>query len=58
MNTTITLKDIKMGDQVVIQTTKKGDRLTALPVKVGVSGRHHHSGPNNDGSPRKNPATA
>jgi hypothetical protein len=47
-----------MGDQGVLQTTKKGDQLTAPTVKVGVSGTHHLSGLNSDGSPRKNPASA
>jgi hypothetical protein len=39
----ITLKDIKVGDEVLIQTTKKDDQLTAVMVKVGKSGTHHHS---------------
>jgi Cu/Ag efflux protein CusF len=32
----VTLKDIKVGDHVVIHATKKGDQLTAAEVKVGA----------------------
>ena len=42
MDTAITLKDIKVGDQVVIQTTRKDDHLTAVKVKVGAGGTNHH----------------
>ena len=31
----VTLKDIRVGDHVVIHATKKGDQLTAAEVKVG-----------------------
>jgi hypothetical protein len=33
---TATLKDIKVGDHIVIHATKKGDQLTASEVKVGA----------------------
>jgi hypothetical protein len=33
-DTAITPKDIKLGDQVVIQATKKDDQLTAVKVKA------------------------
>ena len=33
---TVTAKDIKVGDHVVIHATKKGDQFTAAEVKVGV----------------------
>ena len=32
----VTLKDIKVGDHVVIHATKKGDQLNAAEVKVGA----------------------
>lgn len=41
-DTAITLKDIKVGDQVVIQATKKDNQLTAVKVKVGGRGTNHH----------------
>ncbi len=34
---TITLKDIKVGDHVVIHATRKGSTLTAATVEVGAS---------------------
>jgi len=38
---TMSLKDIKVGDHVVIHATKKGDQLTALKVKLGtMKGMH------------------
>ncbi|MGA7316903.1 MAG: hypothetical protein WBX22_23360 [Silvibacterium sp.] len=36
MDTAIALKDIKVGDHVVIHATKKGDQIVAATVKVGV----------------------
>lgn len=36
MDTAITLKDIKVGDHVVIHATKKGNQLTATEVKIGM----------------------
>lgn len=36
MEKAITLKDIKVGDHVVIHATKKGDQLIAVTVKVGM----------------------
>jgi hypothetical protein len=38
MDTTITLKDIKVGDHVVIHATKKDKQLIAVAVKVGMAG--------------------
>jgi Domain of unknown function (DUF5666) len=32
----ITVKEIKVGDHIVIHATKKGDQITAAEVKVGV----------------------
>ena len=32
----ITVKDIKVGDHIVIHATKKGDQLTAEEIKVGT----------------------
>ncbi len=32
----VTLKDIKVGDRIVIDTTKKGEQFTAVEVKVGA----------------------
>ena len=31
----ISIKDIKVGDHIVIHATKKGDQLTAAEVKIG-----------------------
>ncbi|HWZ49986.1 MAG TPA: DUF5666 domain-containing protein [Granulicella sp.] len=36
MDTAITLKDIKVGDHVVIHATKKDDKLIAATVQVGM----------------------
>jgi hypothetical protein len=36
MDTAIALKDIKVGDHVVIHATKKDNKLVAATVKVGV----------------------
>jgi Cu/Ag efflux protein CusF len=36
MDTSITLKDIKVGDHVVIHASKKNNQLTAATVKVGM----------------------
>jgi len=36
MDKAITLKDIKVGDHVVVHATKKGDQLIAVTVKVGM----------------------
>lgn len=33
---TVTLKEIKVGDHIVIHTTRKGDQLTAAEVKVAT----------------------
>lgn len=35
-STTIILKDIKVGDHVVIHATEKNEKLTAATVKVGT----------------------
>jgi hypothetical protein len=40
----ITVKDIKVGDHVVIHATKKGDQLTAAEVKVGAMKMNGMSG--------------
>ena len=37
MDAAITLKDIKVGDHIVIHATKKGNELTAVEVKIGMS---------------------
>jgi hypothetical protein len=39
----ITLKDIKVGDRVVIHTTKKDGKLIAATVQVGMGSMSHHS---------------
>jgi hypothetical protein len=39
----ITLKDIKVGDYVVIHTTKKDGKLIAATVQVGMGSMSHHS---------------
>ncbi len=36
--TTVALKDIKVGDHIVIHATKKDNQLTAAEVKVGAMG--------------------
>ena len=36
MDTAIALKDIKVGDHVVIHATKKGNQLVAATVKIGM----------------------
>ncbi len=36
MNTAIALKDIKVGDHVVIHATKKDGKLIAATVQVGI----------------------
>jgi hypothetical protein len=36
MNAAIALKDIKVGDHVVIHATKKNDKLIAATVQVGM----------------------
>jgi hypothetical protein len=36
MNASITVKEIKVGDHVVIHATKKDNQLTAVTVKVGM----------------------
>jgi hypothetical protein len=36
MDTAIALKDIKVGDHVVIHATKKADQLVAATVKIGM----------------------
>jgi uncharacterized protein DUF5666 len=36
MNVAIALKDIKVGDHVVIHATKKNDKLIAATVQVGM----------------------
>jgi hypothetical protein len=38
MDTSITLKDIKVGDHVVIHATKKDNQVIAVTVKVGMAG--------------------
>jgi hypothetical protein len=37
MDTAIAIKDITVGDHVVIHATKKGNQLTAATVKVGMA---------------------
>lgn len=37
METAISLKDVRLGDNVVIHATKKGDQLIAVEVKVGAA---------------------
>lgn len=37
MDTAITLKDVRLGDHVVIHATKKGNQLIAVEVKVGAA---------------------
>ncbi len=39
-DTAITVKDIKVGDPVVIHATRKNNELTAATVKVGVNRKH------------------
>ncbi|MDQ2925777.1 MAG: DUF5666 domain-containing protein [Acidobacteriota bacterium] len=34
--TPIAIKDIKVGDHIVIHATKKGDQLTAAEVRIGT----------------------
>jgi hypothetical protein len=36
MDASITVKDVKVGDHVVIHATKKDNQLTAVTVKVGM----------------------
>jgi hypothetical protein len=36
MNASITVKEIKVGDHVVIHATKKDNQLSAVTVKVGM----------------------
>ncbi len=36
MDTVIALKDVKVGDHVVIHATKKDDQLVAATVKIGM----------------------
>ncbi len=38
MDKSITVKDIKVGDHVVIHATKKDNQLIAVTVKVGMAG--------------------
>lgn len=38
MDTAIPLKDVKVGDQVVIHATKKDNQLIAVTVKIGMAG--------------------
>jgi len=38
MDKSITMKDIKVGDQVVIHAAKKGNQLIAVTVKVAMAG--------------------
>jgi hypothetical protein len=42
---TITVKDIKIGDHVVIHATRKGTALTAATVEVGSSSAKSHASP-------------
>jgi len=37
-NAAIQMKEIKVGDHVVIHAAKSGDQMTATEVKVGMSG--------------------
>jgi hypothetical protein len=39
----ITLKDIKVGDHVVIHAAKKDGKLIAATVQVGMGSMSHHS---------------
>ncbi len=43
-NTAIALKDIKVGDPVVIHATRKNNELTAATVTVGASHKQAASG--------------
>lgn len=43
-NKTITIKDIKAGDHIVIHSTKKGNQLVAAEVKVGTMAMKGMSG--------------
>ena len=48
-NAAAALKNLKVGDRVVIHAVKKGDELQAHMVKIGaasaVAGHHHHKAP-------------
>ncbi len=41
---TITIKDVSVGDHIVIHATKKGDQLVAAEVKVGAMAMKGMSG--------------
>ena len=41
---TVTVKDIKVGDHIVIHATKKGEQLVAAEVKVGAMAMNGMSG--------------
>ncbi len=41
---TVTIKDIKAGDHIVIHATKKGEQLVAAEVKVGAMAMSGMSG--------------
>ncbi len=45
MDRTITVKDIKVGDHVVIHATRKGSTLTAATVEVGSATVKSHASP-------------
>ncbi len=38
MNKSIAMKDLKVGDRIVIEAVKKDGKLTAAEVKVGMAG--------------------
>jgi Domain of unknown function (DUF5666) len=43
MDQTIKIKDIKVGDHVVIHATRKGTILTAATVEIGTSAAKPHA---------------
>jgi hypothetical protein len=45
MDAAIALKDIKVGNHVVIHATKKGDQLVAATVKIGMGDMKMDSSP-------------
>jgi hypothetical protein len=49
MDKPITMKDLKVGDQVVIHAAKKDGKLVAETVKVGMAGMKGMSGMKMDG---------
>lgn len=51
MDTAITLKDVKVGDHVVIHATKKGDQLVAATVRIGMDNVKGMGGMKMDSSP-------